>query len=95
MLITFQELKKKDVIDLATAQNLGKIVDLIINKGSGQIEKVVVTGKKNCFLSNDYIEIDYACITKIGQDSVLYKKCRPKREEDECCHNPVIDCEDE
>ena len=96
MLITFQELKKKDVIDVSSGKNLGKINDLIINKSSGQIEKLVLTGKKNCFLSNDTIEIDFDCITRIGQDSILYKKCIPKKEEDiECCQKPVFDCEDE
>ncbi len=96
MLITFQELKKKDVIDVATGKNLGKISDLIINKSSGQIEKIVVPGKKSCFLSSENIEIPFDCITRIGQDSILYKKCNPKREEDDSlCPKPIFDCEDE
>ncbi len=96
MLISFLELKKKDVIDISTGKNLGKIINLFINEATWQIEKIIVSNKGSCFLSNQNIEIDYKCITKIGQDSILYKPCKGKI--NDCCKEndiQIIDCEDE
>ena len=50
MEINYQELKKKDVLNVATGKNLGKINDLIIDAKSGKILKIVVPGKRG-FLS--------------------------------------------
>lgn len=76
--ISLQELKKKYVIDTNSGKNLGKICDLIIDSESGIIKKLVLSGCKNSIFCSEKIEIDYACITKIGEDSILYKKCNPK-----------------
>ena len=78
MEINYNDLKKKEVVDVLTGKNLGKITDLIIDIKSGRILKIVVPGKKNGFLICDELLIDYDCIVKIGDDAILYKKCHPK-----------------
>ena len=75
MTINYTELKKKEVVDISTGKNLGKINDLVINTKSGVIEKIIVPGKKNGFLSCDEFIIDFKCIIKIGDDLILYKEC--------------------
>ena len=85
MEITYSQLKKKDVVDVSTGKNLGKISDLIIDGDSGKILKIVVPGKKGCVICAENLELDYACIVQIGDDTILYKKCKPKSDE---CDNP-------
>ncbi len=83
MSINYNELKKKEVIDVATGTNLGKIIDLVIEEKSGRILSIIVQGRKTGFLSCENEELDYDSITRIGDDTILYKKChhvRPKKE---------------
>ena len=47
MVINYNELKKKDVVDISNGKNLGKIIDLVIEIDCGKILKLIVTGKKN------------------------------------------------
>lgn len=74
MINKLSELKKKDVINVVSGKQLGKICDLIIDDESGKILKLVVTGRKNCFQTGGPVEINYCCITKIGEDTILVKK---------------------
>lgn len=78
MLIKYSELKKKDVLNVETGKNLGKIIDLIIDEKCGQIQKIITSGKKMCLLPCDGEEIDYSKITKIGDDVILVSK-RPNK----------------
>lgn len=87
MEINFNDLKKKEVVDIASGKNLGKITDLIIDIDSGLILKIVVPGRKG-FLNCEEVFIDYKCIEKIGDDAILYKKCHPKPD----CPPPKCDC---
>ena len=90
MTIAYQELKKLEVLEINSGKNLGKITDLIIEKKSGKISKIVVPGKKGGFLSCDSQEINYSAIQKIGDDVILVdlsKKC-PKHPPNPCpCNN--------
>lgn len=82
MSITYQELKKKDVLDISSGKNLGKITDLIIEKKSGRILKIIVPGKRSGFLSCENLEIKYSAIQKIGDDVILVNlndDCKPKK----------------
>ena len=101
MEINYNELKKKEVVDISNGKNLGKISDLIIDSECGKILKIVVPGKK-CFLNCEEYFIDYDCIVKIGDDAILYKKCQPQKEdckppkcEDNCFNTPRCDFDDE
>lgn len=72
MNINYSELKKKEVVNVKTGKNAGKITDLVIDTSSGRILKIIVPGKKG-FLSCENEEIDFDCIVKIGDDTILYK----------------------
>ncbi len=95
MSINYSELKKKEVVNVTTGKNLGKIIDLVIERDSGKILKIVVPGKKGGFLNCENEELDFSCIVKIGDDAILYKKCNPKKDDCECFEIKPCDVEDE
>ena len=96
MNISYSDLRKKEVVNVVTGSNLGKIVDLIIEEKSGKILKIIVPGKKMGFLNCENEELDFECITRIGQDTILYKPCVPKVENDCDCNSVNSFClEDE
>ncbi len=107
MSVKYSELKKKDVFNLISGENYGKIQDLIIEKRSGKIQSIVVPGKKSAFLNCESIEIPYCDIDKIGADAVLVKLGSCKKN-DGCCNDYInrrdkkacaeiinIDCDEE
>ena len=74
MLVKYSELKKKDVLNVETGKNLGKIIDLVIEESSGEIQKIIASGKKFALIPCDGEQIDYCKITKIGDDVILVSK---------------------
>ena len=71
MSITYQDLKKKDVLEISSGKNLGKITDLVIEKKSGRILKIIVPGRRGSFLTCENLEIKYSRIQRIGDDVIL------------------------
>ncbi|MBR2336454.1 MAG: YlmC/YmxH family sporulation protein [Clostridia bacterium] len=67
----FSDLKKKKVINVADGKDLGKITDLIISYPDGRIKSIIVPGKKNAFFSGCELIINFSCIERIGDDTVL------------------------
>lgn len=96
MKISYSELKKKEVVNVITGSNLGKIIDLIIEEKSGKIISIIVPGRKSGFLCCENEELDFDCITTIGADTILYKPCTRKEEKDcECKDEKPFCIEDE
>lgn len=95
MNVKYSELKKKDVFNVTSGENYGKIQDLIIDEESGKIEKIAVTGKKSAFLNCDLLEIKFCEIQKIGADAVLVKRGRCKKDDCGCLPCKPCDCDDE
>jgi YlmC/YmxH family sporulation protein len=77
--ITYQELKKKDVVNIDTGKNLGKITDLVLRESDLQVLKLVVPGKKNGFLNCESFEISSCDVKKIGDDAILVSFIKPKK----------------
>ena len=104
MSISYQDLRKKEVLEISSGKNLGKITDLIIEKKTGKIQKIIVPGKRGGFLSCENLEIKYSQIEKIGDDVILVdtmKKqlpppCKPKSpcscDVDNCSPHEDFDC---
>ena len=94
MSITYQEFKKKDVLEISSGKNLGKISDLIIEKKSGKVLKIIVPGKRSGFLTCENLEIKYSSIQKIGDDVILVDLSESKRppKPKNCCLPCENDC---
>lgn len=83
MTILYSELKKKEILEVTTGKNLGKVCDLVISKRSGKIQKLIAPGKKCGFLSTDNFEIPFDKIVKIGDDAILVDFTEKKDDCDE------------
>ncbi len=73
-MLSFKELKKKEVISAKDCRRLGHICDLEIDECKGCICKIIVPGCKGFWslLTDDsVIEIPYQCIRQIGPDLIL------------------------
>ena len=74
------DLKKKNVINVLDGRDLGKISDLVLSYPDGKIKSIVVPGKRNCFFSSCELIINFCCIERIGDDTVLVKLCKTPNE---------------
>ena len=68
------ELQEKDIIDLETGANLGKMIDAEINT-TGQIIRFTAQPKRmfKRFFKSVENTINYADIAKVGADVILVK----------------------
>ena len=66
------DIQDKDVVDLKTGLKVGNIVDIKINN-EGYIESLILERKKfsKLFSNNDFIEVSFSKIDKIGEDVIL------------------------
>jgi len=71
----YSDLKKKSVVNVLDGKNLGKIIDLIISYPSGLVTGLVVPGRKNSFFGGSELLINFKCIERIGDDTILVKLC--------------------
>ena len=75
MELSFNDLKKREVINVADGSSLGNITDMVFSFPQGEIAGIVVPGRKICFLLRpflrDRIYIDQSRIIKIGGDVIL------------------------
>lgn len=77
MKLSFSELKKREVINVVDAKNLGSIIDLELDFPKGILVSITVQGKKTCkllsFFNRNKLVIPRASIVKIGGDVILVK----------------------
>ncbi len=72
--MNLSDLQKKDIIDMETGNNLGRIVDVEISD-DGKILRLATEPKKlfkRALRSNDNV-INFSSIVKIGSDVILVK----------------------
>ena len=73
--LTYNDLKKREVINVADGRSFGKITNLKISFPSGEVVGIFVPGaKQNCILAlfnKAEIYIDQSKIIKIGGDVIL------------------------
>ncbi len=75
MELSFKDLKKRDVVNIADGRSFGGIVNLLINFPDGVLSGIMVRGKKNGglfgFFNRTEELIDVSKIIKIGNDVIL------------------------
>lgn len=96
MELSFNELKKRDVINVPDGRCLGRIVDLKLNFPNGVLSGIVVPGRKTrrifAFFDRSEIYIDRSRIIKIGGDVILVDistcnlppRCPPHKPDKNC-----------
>ena len=47
--MTLRDLSAKDVIQLKTGENLGRIDDVVFDEHGGQLQSVILRGRAQCF----------------------------------------------
>lgn len=82
MLLGFEELCKKEVIDIATGDRLGFIDDIEIDTESGAVKSFIIYGTRFLGLfgrTNDTV-ISCADIRVVGEETVLIERSAMIRE---------------
>ena len=70
--MNISDLQSKNIIDLNTGKNLGKIIDLVLDENGSTIE-LILEKKKFIFnfFSKSNTTIKWSDISKIGEDVIL------------------------
>lgn len=72
--MTLHELSEKDVIQIKTGENLGRIDDVIFDEGNARLLSVVLRGRGRLFGLLGYEEdliIPWEAMKKIGTDVIM------------------------
>ena len=72
--MTLCELHAKDVIQLKTGENLGRVDDLVFSEKTAGIEKLILHGRPRLF---GLLEIAWADVRRIGADVVMVETAPP------------------
>ena len=71
MEISYNELKKKEVINTIDGKKLGHICDLVFSCPENRVLGFVVPGSKSFGFKREEYFIDLKCVVKIGEDVIL------------------------
>lgn len=75
MILSYKELKKRDVVNIADGRSFGKITDLKLEFPRAELKGITVCEKKSCLLfrlwCKNEIFIDEKHIIRIGGDVIL------------------------
>ncbi|MBO4573064.1 MAG: YlmC/YmxH family sporulation protein [Clostridia bacterium] len=76
-MVSFNDLKKKSVVNILDGKKLGKVKDLTFDFPAGRISAFIV-GEQKLFptAENDLI-VKLCCVDKIGDDAVLVSLTEP------------------
>lgn len=72
--MTLHELSEKDVIQIKTGENLGRIDDVIFDEGTAKLQSVVLHGRSHLFGLLGYDEdliIPWEALKTIGTDVIV------------------------
>lgn len=71
--ISYNELKSKEIINLADGKKLGHVIDVIFDSVNGKVRGIIVPGEKKIFRKSEDIFIPLEKVRKIGDDVVLIR----------------------
>ena len=72
--MTLRDLSAKDVIQLKTGENLGRIDDVVFDEHGGQLQSVILRGRAHCFGllgCDDDLILPWESIRTIGTDVIM------------------------
>ena len=72
--MTLHDLSEKDVIQIKTGENLGRIDDVIFDEGTARLQSVVLRGRSHLFGLMGYDEdliIPWEALNNIGTDVIM------------------------
>lgn len=72
--MTLHDLSEKDVIQIKTGENLGRIDDVIFDEGTARLQSVVLRGRSHLFGLMGYDEdliIPWEALKNIGTDVIM------------------------
>ena len=72
--MTLRELSNKDVIQLTTGENLGRVDDLAFDENGGRLQAAILHGRAHCFGllgCDDDLILPWESIRSIGTDVIL------------------------
>lgn len=72
--MTLHDLSQKDVIQIKTGENLGRIDDVAFDEHSGALQSVILRGRGHCFGLMGYDEdliIPWEALKNIGADVIM------------------------
>ncbi len=82
--LSFQDLRRLEVINGSDGKRMGHIIDLIFTSDGGKVKGIVLPyGKKNIFAKSQDLFLPWSCVQKIGEDIILVEI------EDLCSGAPV------
>ena len=97
---SFQELKKKEAVNILDGKRLGKVCDVVFTYPEGRVQGIVVPGGRGFHWGRGDLFIELRQIKKIGIDVILVKlncapqsdKKKPKRDDCSPHRCPPDDC---
>lgn len=72
--MTLRDLSAKDVIQLKTGENLGRIDDVVFDEHGGRLQSVILRGRAHCFGllgCDDDLILPWESIRTIGTDVIM------------------------
>lgn len=72
--MTLRELSEKDVIQMKTGENLGRIDDLTFDENGGRLQAVILRGRAHCFGllgCDDDLILPWESVRHVGADVVM------------------------
>lgn len=72
--MTLHDLSQKDVIQIKTGENLGRIDDLLFDENGAALQSVILRGRAHCFGLLGYDEdliIPWEALKTIGTDVIM------------------------
>lgn len=78
--MTLYELRKKDVIQMQTGENLGRVDDVVFETESACIRRLILRGRPRwfgLFGRDDDLEIHWQDIRSIGADVIMVEVEQP------------------
>lgn len=72
--MTLRDLSEKDVIQIKTGENLGRIDDVIFDEGAARLQSVVLRGRGHLFGLlgyDDDIVLPWEALKTIGADAIM------------------------